>query len=179
MDANHFDDVARSLTAVPSRRKVLGFSLGGLAAAINIWDAEAKKGKNQKKKCKKCGPCKACKKGKCKGIKPDGTECGGPCLECQGGECVAKTGEACGDGHVCLDNGSCADICEATSDCPVGCFCSQGALTVPPFVCLENIAGCADIPLMCSSVAPCPDGQACIGTTCNEGSKRCIPLCPN
>lgn len=52
MNATHFDDVIRSLTAAPSRRMVLGLTLGGWVGALGIGIAAAKNKQRKKKKKK-------------------------------------------------------------------------------------------------------------------------------
>jgi hypothetical protein len=87
MRTHHFDRLAKSLSAVGTRRAL--FQLlpvaGGLGALRRTGTAAKKKGNN--KKCKNCGPCKTCKQGKCKGKKPDGTACAAG--TCQSGSCIA------------------------------------------------------------------------------------------
>lgn len=176
MDANRFDDVARSLTAVLSRRTVFGFALAGLAGAGNLWGAEAKKGNNRKKKCKKCGPCKICKKGKCKANKPDGTACGEAGFACQGGRCTAEGGESCAEGRIRLTNGACALPCTASSACPAGCECPEVGITEER-VCGVRPATCGEVPIACEDNTDCLSDHFCVIAAPCPG-RRCVKLCP-
>ncbi len=59
MEADRFDTLARSLTAVDTRRRALAMALAGTLALLGLSDAEAKKGKGKgkgkgKKKKKGC-----------------------------------------------------------------------------------------------------------------------------
>jgi hypothetical protein len=86
MDSSRFDDLARWLAAVRSRRALTRL-LGGGALVAPL--AALSRGEAAAKNKKSCPPCKKRKKGKCKGTKPDGT----PCLSenggiCQSGRCV-------------------------------------------------------------------------------------------
>jgi len=129
MDADRFDNVARSLIAGSSRRTLLGLVIGGIAAALGVADGEAR---NQRKKCKRCGPCRACKRGKCKS-KPNGIGCGGTKV-CQSGTCVCPTqccaNADCGACEIC-QGGQCIAGCQGGKSCQGGtCVCHPGRRTV-------------------------------------------------
>ena len=94
-----FDDVARSLAALPTRRRFLGLALGGVLAAARLGDAEARK---RRKRKKSCGICEKKKKGKCK-PRPDGLACGEGQV-CRKGRCECQ--EKCGAGGECLAGGA-------------------------------------------------------------------------
>lgn len=167
MDAKHFDDLLRVLTAASGRRGVFsglaGLLLAGpLAALGGLGEAAAKKKRKKKKKCKGCAICQQCKKGKCK-PKPDGTDCGDS-RSCQSGACVCPT--ACCSNADCGFQGACeAGIC----DCKSGARFCKGT-------CIPEGDCCTD--------DECPDGsgQTCQGghCACPSGHKDCggdcIPL---
>src|SRR5688572_9355878 len=82
MDAERFDSLARSFTAVPTRRRALVATLGGALGVLGLVHPDETAGKK-----KPCPPCKKRKQGKCKKKLPDGTGCSGG--TCQNGSCVA------------------------------------------------------------------------------------------
>jgi hypothetical protein len=160
VDADQFDDLLRMFTASPSRRGVAlvvtGLLLAGpLASLSKLSVVQAKKRKKKKKKCKRCGPCQRCKKGKCK-PKPEGDDCG--------------------EGKVCLANNSCASPCTDHPDCPDTCVCG-GPGGIENRVCIDPCEPeCCATPV-CTSIADCPSGQACVQTTCGDFGKHCKPVC--
>ncbi len=115
MDPIRFDDLARSLTSGPSRRRVVAAMGSGLIAIFGGLREPAAGKQKRKKKCKPaCGPCAACVKGKCKAL-ADGAAC--PSGSCRGGACVADTGCPVGR-HLCPfdDTGLCRECCK-NADC--------------------------------------------------------------
>jgi hypothetical protein len=96
MDDERFDLVVRTLVAPRSRRTVLGITVGGIIAGLDLADAEAKK--RRKKKQKKRPSCSAC---------ADNEECvGGRCVSLARGCRVDDYG--CGTGGdpvICGDAG--------------------------------------------------------------------------
>ena len=99
LDSNHFDSLARSLTAAGSRRRALALALSGALGLFGLAHADdaaaGGKCKPQCKECKKCKKGKHGKKGKCKPT-PNGTACS--VGSCQNGSCAVP---ACGAGGPC------------------------------------------------------------------------------
>lgn len=129
MDATQFDALTRALAGRTSRRLLAPLAslplLGGLAALINIDDAEAKKKKKKKKKKKnkkKCKPAKFCN-GKC-GVQTcqkkqvDCGPCSPPACD-QATACSGKCGTVTCQGQQ-FNCGTCptgdCDVC--ASGCP-------------------------------------------------------------
>ena len=166
MDADRFDDVARSLIARSSRRAAPGLALGAIFTIRGFTDVDARR---RKRKCKRpCGACRACRRGKCK-PKPNGIACGGTGI-CQAGACVCPGGSkecqgacipenqccgACPQGETCCANvGECKDLLNdpdfcgqcANGQCPGGAICANGdcGLTCTPGV--ACFTGCSCVP---------------------------------
>lgn len=110
MESDSFDRFTRSLTSVPSRRRVLQIATAGVLAAIG-WgaaaDTSAKRKKKKKKKkgnngqvdnaCKPaCKECETCQNAQCRAV-ADGTACASADI-CAVGRCVALR---CGNGGPC------------------------------------------------------------------------------
>lgn len=130
-----------------------------------------------------------CSGGKClcpQGTKACGGKCipesgcctkadyGSPCKTCQNNVCSA----GCGAGELCLDNGSCGDVCPSPQ-CPPGCSCNTNTEGFEPVCRITNNGGICGPAQVCTTTAGCPAGtvcsSACVGTT---GDDRCLPLCP-
>ena len=122
MDADRFDTLARSLTAVGSRRRTLA-ALGLLGLADPDEAAAAKTGK-----CKPtCGECEKCKKGDCD--KKDGKKV------CKKGKCQAKAnGTPCSagtcQGRRCTSPPS-TPVSVSTYQCPGPVETTQNATISP------------------------------------------------
>lgn len=180
MDPNRFDDLVRSLTAVPSRRAFLGLSLSGaLGALLHLADAEGKKKKRK-------GKGKGKDKKKCKGNEQ---KCGKKCIP----ETHCCTDAKCGDGGICVNrtctcftgfrpcNGTCIleGQCCVDSDCGEGGICRDGTCR-----CLTGFKPCAGICIpasKCCISADCGAGQLCLvngscGKICS-GSAECGAGC--
>jgi hypothetical protein len=186
LDGNRFDDLARWLNAVGSRRtvtRILG--AGVLVAPLSTWrlgDTTAKaKGKGKGKKS--CPPCKKRKQGKCKGNKPEGTACtvSGGAGTCRSGSCVATPSPGPPppgsppsppppppDPAICTPVGgrACEGICTAEQD-----FCTggMGNFRCGTFgnscICVVRPNGfsyCAHIVMQCSN---CTTDDECVSST--------------
>jgi hypothetical protein len=202
MDETGFDRWTAALAGSPTRRSALRL-LGhvGLAGVMGHTSVEAKK--HRKKKKKNGGA--ACQS-QCQGKQCGDDGCGGVCGGCEdnqvcavetcclpepvGNTCQGRCGtftnncgqsvpcSACGTGHQCLSNGSCALPCPAET-CNNGCVCSF-ANTEGETLCSRASNSCATTPQVCSATAECPLGQHCAPTGCGPGGtleNRCGPLC--
>lgn len=158
MDANRFYSLSRSLIAAPSRRAMLGGTLGGtLGSLLHLAGSE---GKGEKKKGKKCKGAANC---------PGGTKnCGGACVPHDA--CCPS----CTTGFTCLSNGSCGHACAGT--CPATCGACNSNAEGQAF-CIAP-GDCQKVGQACASTAECPQGQQCqlIGS-CGFSDLRCVPLC--
>ena len=191
MDADRFDTLARSLTAVRSRRGLtrilFGLAFGSAAAASPRVEA---------KKNKPCPPCKKRKQGKCKKKLPDGSACrggtchGGRCTTCSdgvkngnetsidcGGTCPrCPNGRTCASRNDCdaalCTGGMCAE-CVLNSECGTDvngqCYCDPPA-SGGPWICVTDQQSGPPV----SDCTLCPADTVCFGTapayTC---FKRC------
>lgn len=94
MDARRFDDIARLLTATPTRRALVGLTgLAGLVWLGTTPEAEAKRRKGKKK-------------GKGKGKPQPSDTCTPACKECQ--TCTQRTCQTVADGAACSGGKVCA-----------------------------------------------------------------------
>lgn len=148
MDTGRFDDFARALIA-PSRRTVLGLTVGGLFSSLGLTAAPAKKRKNKKKCKKQCGPCQSCKKGKCK-PKPDDSACQGT------GRCLKGQ---CNPLPICV---------QALQECPpvgstVDCCSGECANPPPPLLPACAFSGPGGL---CVESNDCGSGGTCVGYRC-------------
>jgi hypothetical protein len=90
--------------------------------------------------------------------------------QCCSGRCAGGTcAEACPDGRVLLDNGTCAKPCSTNDDC-AGCGgdeeCVQGSLISGESYCAVGLG----------SREPCTDASQCtLGEFCN--SDQCVAAC--
>jgi hypothetical protein len=143
LDSKHFDALARTLAARPTRRAVTGAALAGALGAAGLgWPGSAAgKRKKKKKKCRGCPACKQCVKGRCKPV-PNFTPCGGVCQECQGGQCLNKPNDsACNGDGKCLEG-----VCNPRPNCISA-----------------NVGGCASNPNCCSDdCEEPPQGGICL-----------------
>jgi hypothetical protein len=147
MDANHFDQHTRDLSAVASRRGILAALMSALLARRLTADGEdaAAKSKRKRRKGKNrrfvgCAP-------KCAGKSCGKDGCGGSCGDCgtgqicQGGACICPAGtELCG--------GACVALCPApqirelsTCGCclPPGASCTRDATPCCSGVCFIDL----------------------------------------
>ena len=151
MDANHFDELLRTLVQSPTRRGIgrmlTGVALGGMAGRFLLTDTEAKKKRKHKRRKKKC------KGGKKK--------CGKTCCakaNCIGGVCCASD-RACG--VVCCQEGQvCGD--PATSTCVAG----QGT-------CPTGADSCSS-----ANFIFCNGGAECVCAQATDGTTRCATPIP-
>ena len=102
MEENRFDDMAKALGPLTTRRLTLGALLGGALSALGLGEADAARSGNCKRNP---GECETCQKGKCQNkngtkkcragtIKPkaNGTACS--VGTCQDGGCACPTGRS-------------------------------------------------------------------------------------
>ena len=163
MEDTRFDDIAKALGALKTRRLTLGAVLGGALSALGLAEAQAaKSGKckpqpNQCQTCKK-GKCrrtnngKKCKKGKLLS-KANGTACsipGATSATCLNGACIAAVSPPVpppGPSQICTPN--------TQTGCTGGQVC--------------NAAGTACV--NCISDDPCGTEFDCV-------NGRCVPATP-
>jgi Cys-rich repeat protein len=91
---------------------------------------------------------------------------------CQGGSCVVKgcsTADDCGDGQICVDDGSGngTKVCTAI-ECISDGDCANGA------TCVDGLCVGGTVPQGCKSSADCPAGQ-----TCDTATGNCAPVPPS
>ena len=148
MDAEHFDTIARALSATSSRRTALGVSLAGLLAAVGLTDAEARKKKPEaKKKGNGKGKGKNHKKHKKQQSPPQHQQ--SPPQQPPSPECTPQcAGKACG-------NDGCGGSC---GTCSGGATCSGSGTCQCPTS-------------LCSGIC-CGSGQTCIGNQCWADSEE-------
>lgn len=168
MDAGRFDDVIRSLIASPSRRTVLGLSLGGvLSPLLGLAEslAKKKKGKKKKKKCKggakKCGktciPATSC----C-----TDANCGAGGATCQSGTCLCPAGEKDCQG-TCVPDDVCCPSCTGDQTCQGGaCACPGGTFPCGTS-CVDGDECCSD--LDCTGNLECANGFCVCNVPCDGG----------
>jgi hypothetical protein len=165
MDARHFDQFARSLCAVPSRRSVLGLALAGGSLLLVRTDAEARKKKRKKKR-------------KCKGKKKCGKQCIPKSHCCTDADCGPL--KLCADGVCVVGQGSCpggANSCtSAVTRCgPIGLDCSCFQNTVGEVRCgegetLDPVNACGE----CVNDGDCAARYPEIpGVFCTRGGDNC------
>ena len=173
VDNDTFDKVTRTLSAFPSRRRVVHL-LTGLAAvtpitALGLPIAAARRKKHKKKKKKQQQPCT-----------PEAVaatcfqRCGTITNNCG----QATTCPPCTGGRQCLGNGTCAIVCMTSTECPTGCGCT--ASVDGPAQCVASGGVCTDFPQTCTTTTDCPTGQHCEQTGCGPGpsfENRCVSLC--
>ncbi len=186
MDANRFDDVARTLIRGTSRRTALGLALATLVTPLGSTEGDARRRRNRKKRRQQqqqqqqcgagvCGVCQSCQQSTCVPV-ADGTDCGN-CQTCQGGQCAS-----CPQNQVCCENvGKCKDVrndsafCGQCSNgrCPGGAFCANGACGL---TCNTDGGPCFDPDCACADrVDPPHAGQK----VCASSSRPHAPPIPN
>ncbi len=144
VDHHRFDDLTKTLAGGASRRGALRALAGGAAGALALLVGPPAAAKPTTSKKSECCPPEA------------PLLCGG--LSCV--ECCADTD--CGDGSVCLANGTCATPCNGGDDCgTAGCAGNRCITTDEESVCSAGGQG-----QECSTNAECPVGQACSGAFC-------------
>jgi hypothetical protein len=179
MDGSRFDALTRAAASTPSRRKLLGAALGGLAAAVLGDRAEAAVKRGPGEICRKPGDCAS---GLCNA--PDRTgrqycgctdpsQCPQPKDACHIATCTGTCGIAVNVGASCDDRNACTagDTCQADGSC------GGGIATVCTALDQCHTAGICDPKTgVCSNPVavgtPCTDGNACTsGETCQvDGS---------
>jgi hypothetical protein len=193
MEDTRFDDLAKVLGSLKTRRLTVGALLGGALSALGLIEAEAARSG----KCKrKPGECETCKKGKCKKQngkkkcragkilpKANGTACS--VGSCQSGTCVT-TGGGGGDGGggggcpVCqaLQGTTCVNVaagttCNGTGKCTGSGTCTPAPSCTPKAgSCLSDAACCSKscVGLLGGNCAKSGLGQQCrTNADCNEG----------
>jgi hypothetical protein len=158
MVPTHFDNMTRSLSVASSRRSVLTRIAGAaVAAAAMRLPSVASAKKKRKKSCKgRCGPCEKCVRGKCK---------------------PKALGATCGDGGICLTNGSCARDCAGNLECGPDCTCG-GNVEFGANCIVSPLFNSCDLLQACTSTTECPQGHQCEAVSCNGvPAIRCLPLC--
>jgi hypothetical protein len=190
MDAERFDDLPRSFAA-PSRRGLLGATLGATLAAVGPGPAKAR---NKKKKCRgakkrcgdKCIPDNACCLGRSRWV-ADG-KLHNQCGLCSNGTllvtlaCDAIDPDGC---TACDDDFRCVPVPEGTPcNCPAAaeCCACRGGLCEPGCpggqpccggaVCCDEDDGC------CGDACcdPCPEEHYCFGHGCCDENEICCGL---
>jgi hypothetical protein len=169
MDASRFDDLLRSLSAMPSRRGIArAIAASALAtpfvSLLALSDAAAKKKKRKKKNKKKRKA--TCSDGRKNGSESD-VDCGGSCPPCANGK--SCTGRDDCEGGFCA-NGACA-ACATSEQCGIDdngpCFCE-------PTVGGPKACNQGGIPVEAESCEACPDGMRCIA---ENGTAMCVKPC--
>lgn len=199
MDDTRFDDFAKVLGSVKSRRLAIGALLGGGLSALGMPEAEAKKknndnDKDKKKKCKKkAGPCEKCNnKGKRK-PKANGTACtppGGVTGQCANGACIATSPPVppAPPSPLCVTQGN---PCTQTPTTPAATCCA-GTVCGRAFGAAAGTFNCCNGPgTTCSAATAsqcCSGGcntntapPTCVcktaGTACDDNSQCCSNRC--
>jgi hypothetical protein len=176
MDPARFDMLVRSLTAWPSRRRLLAIVPAGLVASLpfalgeslslfGLADVDAKRKKKRKRKKKKSRNCTSNCAGKLCGDDGCGGLCGFACSggkTCQDGACACPSGQKECRGQ----EGTCATCCEP-DDCPAGQICSQGRCGVVANTCASGYDSCIQVQI------PCRTDFSCICFATWEGQTRC------
>lgn len=200
MENTRFDDMAKALGTLATRRLTLGAILGaGLLGSTQI---EAKRSSG---KCKPaCGACEACDRGKCD--KKHGRK------RCKKGKCKALSGTACsltpGTEGICCSGtchdlqtdeancGSCGTACPTNQVCQAGtCFpvstcpatttvqceplttpCGAGGTSCVCNLSTEGNVVCVELPsgTLCTELTPCTGSETCpVGQACVETGSCC------
>ena len=188
MDAEKFDDFARALGSVHSRRRFFRTLAGGAAAALlgaRGPEPAAAAGCNKAGAgCggrKKCCTGLTCQNGACC---PPAQVCGDACCPvgyaCQNGACVAGGGGgtgcpagqarcngACTDLATPANCGACGKACPASTDPCQAAACLNGACGFRP----ANAGGRCDDGSACTKNDVCQADGSCTGTpiTCDDG----------
>lgn len=142
-----------------------------------------------------CGSCPSgqfCRSGTCCTPKPPEVTCTVPCGDsgcarrCDTLADIASCGQpvtcSCPDGHECLSNGSCGQLCQDENDCisdeTTDCFFCT-ASTEGTKHCRTSQETCSEP--ACTSTADCPVGTHCQISSCLPPNQlRCVGLtfCP-
>lgn len=145
MDAARFDRWTRAWSIVHSRRglnrTLVGVTLAGVLGAARIEATGAKKSK------KSCPACRTKKQGRCKGHKPDDTNCEG------GGKCLNGK---CNPPPTCAAFGDFP--CTASSCCSLQC-CTH-PIVPDPFCCSSQPGE------RCYDDGDCFGEATCVGYRC-------------
>ncbi len=178
-----FDDVARTLATMPSRRKALGTIAGAFASAalINLWPraVAAKTCPAGQVACGQTGQCLPTSGDSwvCCGYKGSagtGTACGpGQCNS--SGVCCQGGGKTCG-AQCCQAGGSCCDrstglCCAANQQCQNGKCVARGSAGGG-----GGGGGCPPGQSTCGGSC-CPPGSCLNGQCCSQGKSVCGSLC--
>jgi hypothetical protein len=188
VENTRFDDIARALGSLTTRRQTFGALLGGALSTLGLAQPEdvaaAKSGK-----CKpKCGECERCKRGDCnkkdgktrcqKGkCKPKADETGCSVGTCQGGRCVAAPPPP--PPPFCAGKNTCVDIDIACNQPGTAeCVCYPTAASGAPHCGLDvvDVQDCAGA----APADPCAPGERCVDVSaCIPGATGCSPRCPS
>lgn len=151
MDDTRFDNVAKALGSLATRRLTLAALVGGVFGPYDVVETEAAKSG----KCKRePGECEVCQKGKCK--KKNGKK------KCKAGKIIPKAnGTACTDpsGNATCQNGVCTCPSPLTN-CSGSCRPTQADPT--------NCGTCGNV---------CPATTICVASRCCKlpGTPGCTP----
>lgn len=204
MDARHFDNLLRALTAASARRGVLSILTGSLVAGslaslLGTFEGDAKKRKKKKKKCKK-------RQKKCDGKCIPSDEC---CTDtdceagerCQNGACSAACEPSCMDRQCGNDGcgrpcGSCTgnDTCQdGQCVCQPGCSgksCGSDGCGGSCGTCIAGAETCQEQQCVCSTPGKLGPGEICSSAAdccsysgeeiCSRGTGFCetfLPVC--
>lgn len=176
MDAKHFDRLARSLTALGTRRGLLAVLAavpvtGGLLAGLDPADTQARSRRKRRKTRHQHqkGDGKQNRKGKRKGNNNnktktktedcDGIACPG-CETCQNNICSSPC-----DGAGCCALDTCLAGTDDTACGAGGAACVACSGTTP--VCDQGSC------VACSATNPCPGGLCCAGGQCGVTCPTC------
>ena len=198
MDDTRFDDIAKALGSVKSRRLAIGALLGGGLSALGTAESEAKKknndnDKDKKKKCKKkAGPCEKCNNKGRKKDKANGSSCtppGGGSGQCANGACIAQSPPVppAPPSPVCVTQGNpCVQGGTGTAACCAGTVCGRAfGATAGSFNCCSgpgSLCNASTASQCCSqgcNTNTNPPTCACktTGTACDDNSQCCSNRC--
>jgi hypothetical protein len=176
MDATQFDNMAKALRSLTTRRLTLGALLGGALGLPGLADAEAAKSGTCKPKCEEC---ERCKKGRCRKTKHGKKRCKRGTCQPRADGTTCQLNAVCSGGSCTCVNGACAIDVPGVACCPPSSAlpCTFAAAGSPVFL----------DPTTCTFVGACPGGttvcvgapgtsQACCpsGTTCDTGTGACL-----
>jgi hypothetical protein len=181
MDDSHFDNLARDVGRIASRRRALqvlaaGTVRGGLglisrggAAALTLAVGQTVASAKKRKRCRRpCEPCQRCKRGRCQ-PGPNDLPCpddGNPCTidVCAAGQCthpVKANGTPCAGGQQCVD-GQCG--------CPEGAqLCGERCASL-----LSDARNCGSCGSRCALNEVCRSGRCeCVNGSCSLPGATC------
>jgi hypothetical protein len=183
MDDCRFDQIARSMAGIRSRRAfakaLAGGAFAGLAAVVGAGGASAKQPPQEcRNKGETCNAVKAC----CEGLNCCKGHCQeAPCKPCANGQkiCEGKCTHVKNDKWNC---GECGNICPAGRVCKNGeCGCPAGTTEcrgacVPPRSFAEDDDNCGACGNACVDGLVCNGGACVLPPVCRPGVGECAPL---